>query len=50
VEETMKKNGNKGNGIGAHHHVSPMGHATRTKTRKGKQRQLDRKLKQKGWE
>ena len=34
---------------GPHHEVSPMGHATRTKSRKGKQAQLDRKLKQHGW-
>lgn len=43
------KRKNKGNGIGAHHQVSPMGHATRTKTKRGKQIQRDRKRKQKGW-
>lgn len=45
-----KKKGNPGNGLGAHHHVSPMGHATRTKTREGKRRAADRRAKQRGWQ
>lgn len=45
-----RKKGNPGNGIGPHHEVSPMGHATRTKTREGKRRAYDRKLKQRGWQ
>lgn len=38
-----------GNGIGAHHKVSPMGHATRTKTRREHKLRADRKARQKGW-
>lgn len=45
----MTKCKNKGNGIGPHHEVSPMGHSTRTKTKRGKVIQYDRKQKQKGW-
>lgn len=44
-----RKKGNKGNGIGAHHHVSPMGHATRTKSKVERRRQRDRRRKQRGW-
>jgi len=44
------KKGNRGNGNGAHHEVSPMGHATRTKSREGKRRQADKRRKQRGWE
>lgn len=45
-----KKRGNPGNGIGAHHEVSPMGHACRTKNRKDRKAQADRKDKQRGYE
>ena len=34
---------------GPHHETSPMGHATRTKSRKERQAQLDRKRKANGW-
>ena len=44
-----RKTGNKGNGLGPHHAVSPMGHGTRTKTREGRRRQADRRRKQSGW-
>lgn len=44
-----KKKGNPGNGLGPHHHVSPMGHATRTKSKVERRRQADQKLKQRGW-
>jgi hypothetical protein len=36
-------------GNGPHHEVSPMGHATKTKTKKGRRRKADEKRKQKGW-
>ena len=55
-ENTMKtqkngrKRGNAGNGIGPHQEASPMGHATTTKTRKGKRRAEDRQQKQRGWD
>lgn len=49
TQQNGRKRGNPGNGNGAHHHVSPMGHGTRTKTRKGRRRAADRKLKQRGW-
>ena len=42
---------NKGMGNGAHHEVSPMGHATRTKTQREKRQRVDkwsRKAKHKG--
>ena len=42
--------GSEGNGNGAHHQVSPMDHGTRTKSRKGKRQQADRRQKQRGWE
>jgi hypothetical protein len=35
---------------GPHHEVSPMGHATRTKSRHEKQARQDKRDKQKGWE
>jgi len=44
-----KQKKQKGVGLGPHHEVSPMGHATRTKTRKGKIRAEDRRRKQQGW-
>jgi len=44
-----KKKGKKGNGIGAHAAVSPMGHATRTKTRREQQARQDKRERQKGW-
>jgi hypothetical protein len=43
------KKGSKGNGLGAHHEVSPMGHATRTKTRREHKNREARKARQKGW-
>jgi hypothetical protein len=43
------KKGAKGNGIGSHHEVSPMGHATRTKTRREHKAREARKARQKGW-
>jgi hypothetical protein len=49
IQKNGRKRGNKGNGNGAHHDVSPMGHATTTKTRKGKRRAQDRREKQRGW-
>ena len=51
MARTKRKRGNKGNGNGAHHEVSPMGHATRTKTRAEKRQRTDRwsrKAKHKG--
>lgn len=45
-----RKPGIPGVGLGAHHEVSPMGHATRTKSRRDKQIQRDRKQKQQGYE
>ena len=49
-ENAMKnKRGYAGNGNGAHQDVSPMGHATTTKTRKGKRRAQARRQKQRGW-
>lgn len=45
-----KKKGIPGNGLGPHHEVSPMGHATRTPSKKEKQRKRDRRQKQKGWD
>ena len=42
--------GTAGNGLGAHQNVSPMGHATRTKSREEKRRIRDRRQKQRGWE
>ena len=44
-----KKKGTTGNGLGAHHEISPMGHGTRTKSREEKRRKRDQKQKQKGW-
>jgi hypothetical protein len=44
------KNGHAGNGNGPHQEVSPMVRATRTKTRKGRRRQADRRAKQRGWQ
>ena len=49
VQANGRKRGQAGNGNGAHHEVSPMGHATRTPTRKGKARKADRRAKQRGW-
>jgi len=46
---SKKRKGRPGNGIGPHHQVSPMGHATRTPSKREKQRKLDRKAKQRGW-
>ena len=46
---SKKKKGNKGNGNGCHHEVSPMGHATRTKSREEKRQQAERRQRQKGW-
>lgn len=46
---SKRKRGKPGNGIGAHHEISPMGHATRTKNKKDRRIQLDRKSKQRGW-
>lgn len=37
-------------GIGPHQQVSPMGHATRTKSKHEKSIQSDRKQKQNGWD
>lgn len=45
-----KKRGIPGVGIGAHQHVSPMGHATRTPSKRERRVKLDRKLRQKGWD
>jgi len=50
IQKSGRKRGGKGNGVGCHHEVSPMGHATRTKTRVEKQRIADRKQKQRGWQ
>jgi len=44
-----QKRDRRGLGIGAHQNVSPMARGTRTKSKKGKVRQQDRKRKQKGW-
>lgn len=35
---------------GPHHEISPMGHATRTKSKQEVQEQEDRKSKQQGWD
>ena len=49
-QKNGRKRGAPGNGNGAHHAVSPMGHATRTPSKIGKRRKAERKLKQqKGW-
>lgn len=46
-----KRRGIKGVGIGAHQQVSAMGHATRTKSKRERRLQLDRKIKRRGvWE
>lgn len=45
-----RKRGNPGNGLGPHHEVSPMGHATRTKNKRDRKDAQDRKRKQKGWQ
>jgi hypothetical protein len=50
TQKNGRKRGNAGNGNGAHQDVSPMGHGTVTKTRKGKRRAADRKRKQRGWQ
>jgi len=49
TQQNGRKRGNRGNGIGPHHAVSPMGHGTTTKTRKGKRRAADKRQKQRGW-
>jgi len=51
MNKRKNKQGIKGCGNGAHHEVSPMGHATRTKTRAEKRQKADRysrKAKHKG--
>lgn len=50
TQKNGRKRGYAGNGNGAHHHVSPMGHGTRTKTREGLRRAADRRRKQRGWQ
>lgn len=45
-----RKSALKGVGIGAHHEVSPMGHATCTKNKRDRLDQIDRKRKQQGWD
>jgi len=48
-----KRKGRKGIvgvGVGSHHEVSPMGHATRTKSKQEIQLKEDRKNKQNGWD
>lgn len=45
-----KKPGIPGCGLGAHQEVSPMGHATRTKTRRDQQIRQQRKQKQQGYQ
>lgn len=45
-----RKRGNPGNGLGPHHEVSPMGHATRTPNKRERQRRRDRIRKQQGWD
>ena len=49
IQKNGRKRGFKGNGNGAHQDVSPMGHGTATKTRKGRRRAADRQRKQRGW-
>lgn len=49
AKRRKKKRGIEGCGLGAHQEVSPMARGTVTPTRKGKQRKLDRKMKQRGW-
>lgn len=49
-EKNKRKRGLAGVGIGPHHEVSPMGHATTTKSRKGKRRAEDRRQKLRGWD
>jgi hypothetical protein len=44
-----KKRGLPGNGIGGHHEISPMGHATSTPSREEVKRREDQRLKQQGW-
>lgn len=44
-----RKRGHAGNGIGAHQNVSPMGHATRTKTKREMRERADKRDRQKGW-
>lgn len=44
-----KRKGFVGNGIGAHQQVSPMGHATRTKTKRERAEREARKARQHGW-
>lgn len=50
AKRRKKKRGLKGCGIGPHHEVSPMGHATQTPNKRERQRRRDRKSKQKGWQ
>lgn len=45
-----RKRGKPGNGLGAHHQVSPMGHATRTKSKREMRIREDRKARQNGWD
>jgi len=49
TQKNGRKRGNPGNGIGPHHEVSPMGHATRTPTKEERRRKADRRRKQRGW-
>ena len=44
-----KKKGSPGNGIGGHHEISPMGHATSTPSREEVKKREDQRLKQQGW-
>lgn len=50
MAKKRKKKGFAGNGMGSHHETSPMGHATRTKSRLEKRRARDRRAKQRGWQ
>jgi len=50
TQKNGRKRGNAGNGLGAHHEVSPMGHATRTPNKGERRRRADRRSKQKGWD
>ena len=44
-----RKRKSKDCGLGPHQQVSPMARGTVTPSREGKQRKLDRKMKQRGW-
>lgn len=49
MKNRKRRRGKPGNGQGSHHEASPMGHATRTKAKVEKIRQVDRRERQKGW-